>query len=87
MNIVVWEWELDQTLFVPYSPEVSCFLENAFKTNKDIVDIGQADPSLSYEVSLKNMTQTRLETGMSIVLFYSFVGLQKIISYGREFPD
>ncbi|XP_031549211.1 probable E3 ubiquitin-protein ligase DTX2 [Actinia tenebrosa] len=64
MNFIVWEWEFDLNLWVPYSPEVSHFLENAFKNNKDVVDVGQADPNLScYKVSLKNMSQTRLETG------------------------
>ena len=71
MNSIVWEWKLNVNIWVPYGPEVSCLLEKSCQDKKDIVDLGKAEPSLScYEVSLKSMTQTRLETGRSVVRCY-----------------
>ncbi|KAL7645067.1 UNVERIFIED_CONTAM: hypothetical protein RMT77_003445 [Armadillidium vulgare] len=56
--VVVWEWEYRQDRWIPYTPEVSQLLEEAYGKNHMSVMLGDADTLLNdYSVNFSTMTQ------------------------------
>ena len=65
-SVVVWEWEDFPNVWLPYEVEAAHFIEGNFQSHKEnVINLGQVHFRLAcYELNLKNMTQTRIETGM-----------------------
>lgn len=66
-KIVVWERSNKLGKWIPYSPEISKYLEERFKKDTPSVCLGDVDQDLKiYSVNLKDMMQVSEVTGMFI---------------------
>lgn len=66
-KIVVWERSNKLGKWLPYSPEVSKYLEEKYKKNVPSACLGDVDQDLKiYSVNFKDMMQVSEVTGMFI---------------------
>lgn len=63
-GVVVWEWEKDNSLWVSHDSYTSSALEEAYRNGKSNLELGKVTPELAlYKVDLKQMRQSRTDTG------------------------
>lgn len=61
---VQWQWSGDiPASWNSYDMEAQCILEDAFSRGQPIVDLSQTPCQVPYTIDIKNMQQTRNETG------------------------
>ncbi|XP_073542235.1 E3 ubiquitin-protein ligase DTX4-like [Phyllobates terribilis] len=64
--VLVWEWQDEDSLWKPYSPQVTHHIEQVIRENPKVssVNLGEADGILTpYILDLMSMNQFRLDTG------------------------
>ncbi|KAM4031632.1 E3 ubiquitin-protein ligase DTX4-like isoform 1-T2 [Anomaloglossus baeobatrachus] len=64
--VLVWEWQGEDSLWKPYSPQVTHHIEQVIRENPKAssVNLGEADGSLTpFILDLMSMNQFRLDTG------------------------